>query len=47
MNEIPYETKFDSYTTSEEVMEDADVKGKIYIVTGATTGFSYMFFWTI
>ena len=33
-----FRQKFDSYTTSEEVMADADVKGKNYLVTGATTG---------
>ena len=33
-----FRQKFDSYTTSEEVMADADVKGKTYLVTGATTG---------
>lgn len=33
-----FRQKFDSYTTSEEVMADADVKGKTYLVTGASTG---------
>ena len=33
-----FRQKFDSYTTSVEVMADADVKGKKYLVTGATTG---------
>jgi hypothetical protein len=33
--------KFDSWSTSEEVMEGIDLNGKVYLVTGATTGLGF------
>jgi len=36
-----FRQKYDSYSTSEDVMRDVDVTGKVYLVTGATTGLGY------
>ena len=47
LSEIPpegkykFRQKYDSYSTSEDVMRDVDVTGKVYLVTGATTGLGY------
>lgn len=47
LSEIPPDAKsnfrklFGSNSTSEEVMKDVDVSGKVYIVTGAATGLGY------
>ena len=38
IDELTFRAKFDSYSTSEDVMKDANCDGKIYIVTGATAG---------
>ena len=47
MSDIPpdgkynFRQKFDSHSTSEDVMRDIDVTGKVYLVTGCTTGLGY------